>query len=381
MPDLNDYRAEIDRIDAQISQLYEQRMSVVEGVTAYKRAHGMPVLQPSREAQVLDKAAARVQNPRYVPGARRLFETLMAVSRQAQHAELDAPASDVSALPARQTEVPRAVYPGCEGSFSEQALLNYFEGRCHAQAVARFEDAARAVRDGEADCALLPIENSTAGSVNETYDLLLKYDLYITGEQQERITHSLLGVPGAHIEHIRQVQSHPQAIAQCHDFLAAHPDWCVYPSGNTALSARAVARAGDRTQAAIASVRAAKLYGLEVLAQGIESENRNYTRFVVVSRRPWEGAGDKASLFFTLENRPGALCSVLEDFAQYGLNMCKLESRPVPGEPWTYAFYADFDWDGDARPLTAALEAAVHHTSNRRLLGCYRRAERCKDTL
>lgn len=370
MDGLERARLQIDEIDAQIVRLFERRMDAVQAVADYKRAHNLPVLQSNREEQVLARAAALLQNPRREAALRRVFETLMAVSRQAQNAQNGAE----TLAPAPLAADARLVYPGCEGSFSEQAARAFFGPERPAEPLDTFEEAARAVASGRADASILPIENTTTGSVIENYDLLQKYNLCIVGEAIVRVTHNLLGAPGASIEDIRQVHSHPQALLQCQAFLGAHPIWRLIGSSNTALSARAVAENGDRGVAAIASLRAAEKYGLEVLARGIETEKQNFTRFVAVARQGAPGPADKASVVFTLDNRPGALAAAIACFARHGVNMSKLESRPRHERPWEYAFYADLDWDRDAGALQAALDELAECATSLRPLGLYRRA-------
>lgn len=375
MRDLSDYRAQIDRIDRQLVALFEARMGVVAQVAAYKRAQGMQVLQPDRERQVLDKAEALLKDPAHGPAVRQVYETLMAVSRALQHQSL---LDDDKAVPQAVSwkDEPRVVYPGAQGAFSEQAALCFFGPGAHVQAADTFEMAAAAVAAGRADYAVLPIENSTAGSVEETYRLLGEYSLKIAGEQPVRVRHHLLGVPGSSLAGIRQVRSHPQAIAQCHGFLMAHPQISVLPEANTALSAQAVARLGDPSVAAIASLRAAEQYGLIPLCQEIQDARHNVTRFIVAAGAPIDVAGaDKATLVFRLDNRAGQLARVLTAFARQGMNLSKLESRPIPDAPWAYAFYADIEWTQDRRALYRALEEAGRDAREITLLGLYRSAK------
>ena len=374
MPDLTQYRARIDGIDKQLVALFEERMGVVAQVAAYKRDKGMEVLQPDREKQVLKKAESLLRDKAYGPAVRQLFETLMAVSRGLQHEALG---DDQVAPGAGQwTQAPRVVYPGAEGAFSEQAALSFFGHKAKPRALDTFEKAAAAVKAGLADYAVLPIENSTAGSVEETYRLLGEYGLSIVGEQLIRVRHHLLGAPGSRLSDIREVRSHPQAIAQCHGFLLMHPDMAVVTSANTALSARAVAEMGDLSVAAIASLRAATQYGLTPLCRDIQDRRHNLTRFIVAAPAPIDVAGaDKATLMFCLDNQAGQLARVLTAFARQGVNLSKLESRPIPDTPWAYAFFADIQWTQDRRALYRALEEAGRDMREMKLLGLYKCAK------
>lgn len=262
-------------------------------------------------------------------------------------------------------------YPGAEGSFSQQAARAFF-GCAALRGFESWEDAARAVAEGRADYGVFPVENSNAGSVPLSFELMDRFGLRIVGERQVRIVHHLLGVPGASVEDIRVVRSHPQAIAQCGDFLARHPQWQVRPSPNTALSAREVAQAGDPTQAAIASQEAADAFGLCVLAAHIQSSQANATRFAAVSRQGIPlCAPNKATVFFIVENQVGALCRVLTCFAHYQLNMSRIESRPLKDRPFEYYFLADFEGAMDEAHLSRALADCRDATRELRLLGIY----------
>lgn len=265
-------------------------------------------------------------------------------------------------------------YPGTAGSFSHGAAQEAFpDGRCVGYAT--FPEAARAVVDGKADYALLPVENSFAGAVLPTYSLLEKLPLHIVGETMKPVRHQLLGVPGATMADIRVIASHPQAIAQCDEFLQTMPGVQIIPSANTAISAREVSRAGDKTRAAIASMEAAKEYGLSVLAENIQTSATNTTRFFILSLSaiPLD-TPRKATVTFTVNNEVGALVRVLSSFAESGLNMSRIESRPMPETPFQYFFSADFEGEMDAAHLSKAMAAARPYTGALRLLGVYPKA-------
>lgn len=265
-------------------------------------------------------------------------------------------------------------YPGTAGSFSAAAAQEAFpQGRCVGYAT--FPEAAQAVVDGAADYALLPVENSFAGAVLTTYSLLEKLPLHIVAERAKPVRHQLLGVPGATLADIRQIASHPQAIAQCDAFLATLRGVQLIPSANTAISAREVAERGDIACAAIASEEAARAYGLAILRRDIQTSSCNTTRFFVLSRdeAPLD-TPSKATVIFTVSNEVGALVQVLASFARSGLNMSRIESRPVPEEPFKYFFSADFEGPMDPAHLAAAMEAAKPYTRELRLLGVYPKA-------
>ena len=265
-------------------------------------------------------------------------------------------------------------YPGTAGSFSHGAAQAAFpEGTCVG--FASFQEAAKAVVEGQADYAMLPVENSFAGAVLPTYSLLEKLPLQIVGETMKTVRHHLLGVPGATLQDIRHIASHPQAIAQCDEFLATLLDVQIVPSANTAISAREVAQLGDPSRAAIASAEAAKEYGLIPLAENIQTSATNTTRFFILSMSAIPlGAPRKATVTFTVNNEVGALVRVLSSFAESGLNMSRIESRPMPETPFCYFFSADFEGEMDAAHLSRAMAAARPYTCALRLLGVYPKA-------
>ena len=267
-------------------------------------------------------------------------------------------------------------YPGTEGSFSCGAAQAAFPGR-PCEGYPTFEEAARAAVEGRAAYALLPVENSYAGAVLTTYSLLEKLPLFIVGELYRPVRHQLLGVPGASLEGLKEISSHPQAIAQCGDFLATLPGMRILPSANTALSAREVAEAGDPTRAAIASRAAAAAFGLVILREDIQTAQNNTTRFLVVSPRfETQGAPGKATVVFRVNNEVGALARLLTSFAASGLNMTRIESRPLPETPFYYFFIADFEGELDREGLQRAMDAAAPHVREIKLLGAYPRGAR-----
>jgi len=267
-------------------------------------------------------------------------------------------------------------YPGTHGSFSAAAAQEAFPaGECVGYAT--FPEAAQAVIDGKADYALLPVENSFAGAVLPTYSILEKLPLHIVGETMKAVRHQLLCVPGAKLEDIRQISSHPQAIAQCDEFLATLKNVQLIPSGNTAISAREVAERQDPTCAAIASEEAAKAFGLSILQRDIQTSDLNTTRFFILSLKDTPLASpEKATVIFTVNNEVGALVRVLQSFAESGLNMSRIESRPLPETTFAYFFSADFEGQMDQEHLHRAMQAAKPYTRELRLLGVYPKAHK-----
>ena len=264
-------------------------------------------------------------------------------------------------------------YPGTIGSFSYSAAKSVFPD-AELVGYAAFEDAAQAVTEWKADYAVLPIENSFAGAVLKTYALLEKLPIHIVGETYRTVRHQLLGVPGATLSDIRTITSHPQAIAQCDRFLEKLQNVQIIPSLNTALSAREVSEKKDPSIAAIASMEAQQEYGLSVIAENIQSSDHNTTRFFIVSMDSQPlGTPDKATVVFRVLNEVGALVRVLASFSESGLNMTRIESRPIPDEPFQYFFTADFEGTMERTHLRMAMEKAKPVTQELRLLGTYPR--------
>ena len=270
---------------------------------------------------------------------------------------------------------PVIAYPGVARSFSESAAQCAFP-QGETRGYATFAQAAEAAQNGAADYALLPVENSFAGAVLPTYGLLEGLQLHIVGETLRRVRHQLVALPGATIEGLRTISSHPQAIAQCDAFLATVPWARLVPSANTAISAQEVAASGDLTRAAIASTRAAERYGLTVLRADIQTSQTNTTRFLILSREETPlAAPDKATVVFRVNDEVGALARVLASFAENGLNMSRIESRPLPETPFQYFFSADFVGAMDAAHLRGAMDKARPLTGEIRLLGVYPRGQ------
>jgi prephenate dehydratase len=264
---------------------------------------------------------------------------------------------------------------GEPGSFSHEAA-----GKMLPEATilpcALSGDVFRALAQGEVDGAVIPIENSLAGPVTEHYDLLLSHDVAIERESLLRIRHNLIAVPGASIDRIRGVYSHPVALAQCRKLFEKYPMMEATPFYDTAGSVKHLMELRDTSTGAIASARAAEYYGATILAAGIEDNAENFTRFFLIRRRedvPHDAGADKVSLAFTLENRPGTLVEALQVFAARGTNLTKIESRPVQGKPWEYVFYVDYQLSTQAR-AESVLELLAQHCSMVKELGRYRAA-------
>lgn len=381
MDELQGLRGEIDAIDAQMVELFRRRMEATAQVGQYKLARGLPVLDAVREAQVLEKKAA-LAGEELRDDVTALYETVMALSRRQQQRLMaqDGTPPWLSALNAaiRNARAPlpkgqaRVLYQGEPGAYAEEAAVDFFGEDCLRDHVAGWEDIFAALRDGKADYGVLPIENSSTGSINQVYDLLAKYGGYIIGEQTVRVNHCLMAPRGADLSSLHEVFSHEQGLLQCGEYLKAHPGWVQTALRNTAAAAKLVAEQGDPGKAAIGSRRCAALYGLDLLAEGINFNRENFTRFVVVSPvMELHPNREKVSLLVALSHQSGSLYRLLSVFAHGGLNLMKLESRPIPGRPWEYRFFVDFTGDLTAPGMEETLRDAAEAAEGFRVLGNY----------
>lgn len=263
-------------------------------------------------------------------------------------------------------------FQGEAGAYSEQAIFEYY-GEVETVPCETFDAVFDAVVSGKANSALIPIENSLAGSIHQNYDLLLRHDLHIVGEYFLRVRHCLIALPGVRKDEIRKAISHPQALGQCAGYLRSHGIRAeqVY---DTAGSVKMLKESGARDTAAIASRRAAELYGMQILEEGIEDNAENYTRFLAVRREPVVPANEaKTSIVFTLKNQPGSLFKALSVFALRDIDLTKIESRPLQGKPWEYLFYVDFIGSVQDEVSKRALEHLGEYAVTLRVLGSYPR--------
>ncbi len=379
MDELQDLRRDIDAIDRELVELFRRRMDVTRRVGEHKRARGIPVLDQERERQVLrDKAELAGEALR--PAVITLFQTVMALSRRQQRDLMgqgqENPGvrrwQDARANARRPVAAPRVVYQGVPGAYSEQAALDLFGQGARTAGLEQFEDCFLALREGSADYAVVPIENSSTGAIRQIYDLLTQYECYVVGETTVRVEHCLMAPKGATLDTITHVYSHEQGLFQCERYLNAYPQWEQVPQADTAGSARMVAESGDITKAAVCAERAAELYGLTVLARAINHNTCNTTRFVVVSPRlELRPGADKISTLFVLPHEAGSLHEVLTVFAVHGLNMVKLESRPLPERSWQYMFFLEFTGAPGDPAVDDALHELAQTTGEFRVLGWF----------
>ena len=383
MRELTALRQEIDQLDSQIAQLFLQRMEVCREVGEYKKANGLPVLDPQREQELLSAKSALSGDPDAKRALRALFETVMSESRTLQSGLMEDPEKEKAFAgylelvhwdgPALSEQ--RVLYQGLPGAYCEEAAIRFFGEKCNRMNLKTWDGVFRGVKEGFGDYGVVPIENSSTGSISDVYDLLGQFGCHIVGEQLVRVDQCLLALPGANMGTITDVYTHEQGFRQCRSFLASYPKWGQHEMVNTALAARFVSESGDKSKAAIASRRAAELYDLDILQTSINENRNNYTRFIIVAADPRYPAGaDTISVRFTLPHVGGSLCRMLQIFARAGLNLEKLESRPIPEESWSYSFYADFTGNLQQGDLDPVIRELINESSSFRILGNYKAA-------
>ena len=378
MSKLDVLRGNIDEIDHQIVHLFERRMAVTRAVGEYKQEIGMPVLDAARERDVIAKKLNMLTNKELQADVVLLYETIMGISRRQQRnlvAEgLENPnfTKIVTDIAHARTSVqnPRVVYQGEPGAYSEMASIRFFGDSVQAKGLEQFEDVFQALKNGDADYGVLPSENSSTGAIRQIYDLMTQYDCFVVGETTVAIQHCLMALPGASLDSIQTVYSHEQGLFQCEAYLNKHPKWNRVPQADTAGSANMVAKSGDPSKAAICSKRSAELYGLEILAEAINSNVNNTTRFVVVSPKMELREGrDKVSTCFCIPHQSGSLHEILTIFAVHGLNMVRLESRPIQGSSWEYMFFLEFTGDVTASGMEGVFRELTQSAEQVRVLG------------
>jgi len=375
MRELSELRKEIDEIDAQVVRLFERRMGISEEVAEYKVATGKRILDKERENVKLQAVKDMVHGDFNRHGIEELYQQIMAMSRKLQYQMMEKQA--IGRLPFvmvddLERENIRVVYQGVEGAYAQQAMFEYFGEHVNHFHVERWRDAMEAIAEGMADYAVLPIENSTAGIVNDNYDLLQEFDNYIVGEQIISIQHALLGTPEAKLSDIRTVYSHPQGLMQCAKYLDENRQWQQISLPNTAVAAKKVADDQDKSQAAIASVLAGKLHGLKVLKEGVNYSDQNSTRFIIVTnQRIFCKDAKKVSICFEVSHESGSLYNVLSHFIYNNLNMCRIESRPIADRNWEYHFFVDFEGNLNDSAVKNALRGIREEALNLKILGNY----------
>ena len=375
--DLLELRKEIDEIDAQIVELFEKRMKIAEDVAAYKMESGKRVFDKVREKEKLQKIASMASNDFNRAGLKEIFEQIMSMSRKLQYKLLTRDGRGgrlpFIAIDGVDKENITVVYQGTKGAYAELATKSYFGKDVRLMHLSTWRECMEAIEDGSADYAVLPIDNSTAGAVDQVYSLLDEFENYIVAEQLITIKHSLFSVPGADIASIKRVYSHPQALMQSQRFLEEHPYMEQITTTNTAIAAEKIMKDKDPEQAAIASSAAGELYGLVPLAEGINMSEMNATRFIIVTnQKVFTKDADKITLCFELPHYSGSLYRMLSHFIYNEINMTKIESRPVEDRSWEYKFFVDIEGNLADPAVKNAIRGLREEARNLKILGNYK---------
>lgn len=376
MSTLESLREELDGIDKEIVDLYKKRMQICTEIGDIKINAGNKVFDKQRELEKLASVTNGETDEFHKKGIRELFEQLMALSRKLQY-QLLTKRGALGRLPfigvdQLDWEHSRIVFQGTEGAYSQAAMETYFGKDINSFHVQTFRDAMEEIEEGSADFAVLPIENSSAGAVNEVYDLLVEFENYIVGEVILPINHTLSGLKGTKLEQIERVYSHPQALMQSAKFLDTHREWQQISVANTAVAAKKVLEDQDQRKAAICSEYAARLYGLEILEEKINHNDNNSTRFIIVTNQKiFLKDASKISICFEVSHESGTLYHLLSHFIYNDLSMTKIESRPVEGRAWEYRFFVDFEGNMADAAVKNAIRGLREESKSLKILGNY----------
>ncbi len=351
---LDNLRKQVDEMDARIVKLIGERIQITRQIGKEKMETGQPIEDKSRELVVLERvknmARAENLNPDEVEN---IYQHIILASKEVQGMT--------------------ASFQGELGAYSEEAGFQYFGSGARLKPCESLEDTFLAVENREVQYGIVPVENSLEGSIPRTYDLLLDSNLKVSGETQLRVVHCLIGLPDAQIDSIREVYSHPQALGQCKTFLRQMA-WKLTPTYDTAGSAKMIKENRLADRAAIASARAAEIYGMKILLRSIEDNPNNYTRFFVLSRQDAPPSGsDKTSIVFTVKHIPGALYDALKELAGAKINLTRIESRPTRQKPWEYNFYVDIEGHREDAKIKQALMDLEKSAVFLKVLGSYPR--------
>jgi len=347
--DINELRQQMDEVDRELVELFKRRMEVARGVAEYKRGSGMPIFDPKREREKL-ASVAEMSGEEMADYTRVLYSLLLELSRAYQGRLLGNKTETYSqimdALDNTEKMLPKAPLVACqgvEGAYSQIACDRLFKD-AKIMYFSSFDKVFSAIEQGLCRYGILPIENSTAGSVNKVYDLMIQHNFHIVRSARIKINHSLVAKPGVKLEDIKEIFSHEQAIAQCSEFLKTLEGVKITPCANTAVAAETVAKGERNDTAALCSRYCTELYGLSSLKESVQDEGNNHTRFICIAKNLeiYPGA-DKTSIMMVLPHKPGALYKVLARFYALGINLIKLESRPIPERDFEFMFYFDLE--------------------------------------
>jgi chorismate mutase/prephenate dehydratase len=352
---LDDLRKKIDEIDAHLVELIGQRIKIAEEIGQGKKKQSRLIEDREREFKVLRNVRKMARDKNISPSdMENIYRNIIDACRKIQAVAV--------------------AFQGEPGAYSEEAAFRFFGKSTKGVPCESLDEVFEAVEAGEAPFAMVPVENSLEGSITRAYDLLLDSPLMVCGEMELRISHCLIAIEGASLDTIKMVYSHPQALGQSRQFLS-HLNAELIPASDTAGSVRMIKEQGRMDYAAVASAKAAELYGMKIIAKEIEDNPHNFTRFFVLSKEDSPPTGnDKTSIVFSLKHKPGALYDCLREFATRQVNLTKLESRPTRHQPWEYNFYMDFSGHREEKEVGEALKALEEHAVFVKILGSYPKA-------
>jgi len=341
LEELDYLRKEINEIDESLVNLFKKRMGIVSKVAEYKIKNSMKVLDKGREEEIINKHLNNVEDEALKSNLKEFLEDLMGISRKTQKEIISK--TLVEDKVEKKNISCKIGFQGVPGSFSHQALIEYFGHETENLCFSSFKDVFDAVDRGDIKYGILPIENSSTGSIIAVYDLLRKYGFYIVGEKCIKVDQNLLGVKGTKLSDIKEVYSHEQGFLQSKEFFDEHTNWKLIPHLNTAKSAQYISIENLKSKACVASKKAAEIYGLDIIKENINYNSNNHTRFIIISKDMDSNKQcDKITIITTLPHKAGALYSILKHFAENNSNMMKIESRPIVDKSWEYFFYIDF---------------------------------------
>jgi chorismate mutase / prephenate dehydratase len=354
--DIKDLRRQIDATDAEIVRLLAQRLRIASEIGQQKEKQGKPVADKVREEVVrrnVKKLAAEYKL--CTEDVDRIYQQIIGTCRQSQGVSV--------------------AFQGEIGAYGEEAAINFFGPAIEVKACESFDEVFRMVEQAGAQFGIVPVENSLEGSINRVYDLLLSSTLQVQGETELRVSHCLIGHPGANLDNIKKIYSHPQALAQSQSFLK-HLGAEIIPAYDTAGSVKMIKEKALKDSAAVASARAAEIYGMEIIAREIEDNPNNFTRFFALAHEDSPPTGkDKTSIVFSVKHRPGSLYDALREFADRKINLLKIESRPTRQKVWEYNFYLDFEGHRQDTIAQEALKSLEDHSLFIKVLGSYPRSK------
>lgn len=375
MDELESLRQMINKVDEELVSLFLKRMSLAVKIGEYKAENNIKIFDPIREKDIINRFSNGVKTDFDIGYVEQFLENLIFLSRRLQ----ENMTNGKNVFPKYEGTDKAAIgYQGVPGCYSHQVGREYFGEGAVTLSCRSFRDVFEALAKGKIQYGILPIENSTSGSINEVYDLIGEYEFHIVGEKYLKVEHNLLGVEGTVLSDVRQVYSHQQGLIQCSRYLSGHPEWKLKLYYDTAGSAEYIAREGLKSKACIAGKNAASIYGLCIVGENIQNNTNNSTRFVIISKdKNADKDADKVSIVISVAHKPGSLYGILKHFAENKCNLMKIESRPLEGKAWEYFFYIDFSGNVNQKTTEDVLSVVEKECSYFRLLGNYKSEVGC----